>query len=81
VKTEREASKAAKAQARVARKAAAAQRKVDAVAKVKARIAKAQAKLEALQVKAAAPKAVKRRNRKASAVTVLVENGVARHAA
>lgn len=75
VKAERVANRDAKAKATAERKATAAQRKVAAVAKVEARIAKAQAKLEALRAKAQTPKAKKKAARKASPVTVLVQNG------
>jgi hypothetical protein len=74
------ATKEAKAVKKLARAKKAAQKRADSIAKAKARIEKAQAKIDALNVKLNAPKAKRRANRKASAVTVLVENGVAKAA-
>jgi capsule polysaccharide export protein KpsE/RkpR len=75
LKTARNDAKAEKLQARALKRVAAATKKAVLARKRNERIAKLEAKLEALRVKANAPKALKRKNRKASPVTVLVENG------
>jgi hypothetical protein len=75
------AFKAIKAAARADRAEKRDAKRTEALNKAKARIAKAQAKLEALEAKKFAPKTIRKNQRKASPVTVLVENGVATKAA
>ena len=91
-KADKDAAKAAKSEARVAAKAekiAARAAKADAkaaklaekTAKAQARFDKVQARLAALTAKQFKPQNIRKANRKASKVTVLVSNGVEQKAA